>query len=90
MPSVPAAKIKMKPLQLPRLYHYLIPCLVFLTTVIPNALSSDVFFEDAIEDGAYLRREHCLKKPYHGENIMSFYPDCFNLLPAVHCRHRYV
>ena len=56
---------KMK--QLHRLYHCSLPCLIFLTALISDALGADVFFEDAIEDGAYLRREHCLTKPYHGE-----------------------
>jgi hypothetical protein len=64
---LPSSKMK----QLQRLFHCSIPCLVFLTTLLSNALASDVFFEDTIEDGAYLRREHCLTKPYHGMTIYT-------------------
>ena len=54
-----------------RLSYCSIPCVLFLITLISNSLASDVFFEDAIEDGAYLRREHCLTKPYHGKKRTS-------------------
>lgn len=96
MPSLPAASKIMKMKQLHRLSYCSIPCLVFFATLISNALASDVFFEDTIEDGAYLRREHCLKKPYHGENtyryspVISFYLACFSLLTVIHCRYMYV
>ena len=66
--SIKQLQAKMKRLQ--RLSHCSVPCLVFLTTLISNSLASDVFFEDTIEDGAYLRREHCLTKPYHGKNYL--------------------
>ena len=67
MPSPPSSKMK----HLQRLSYCSIPCLMFLTTLISNSLASDVFFEDAIEDGAYLRREHCLTKPYHGIRVLK-------------------
>ena len=46
------------------------PRLMFLSTLCLSVLSSDVYFEDALDDGAYMRREHCLTKPYHGEQAV--------------------
>lgn len=44
------------------------PRLMFLSMLCLSVFSSDVYFEDAIDDGAYMRREHSLTKPYHGEH----------------------
>ena len=46
------------------------PWLMFLSTLCLSVLSSDVYFEDALDDGAYMRREHCLTKPYHGKQAL--------------------
>lgn len=53
--------------------HLLSPLLPLLTLLLCFCASAtDVFFEDAVEDGAYLRREHSLTKPYHGEQVYDF------------------
>ena len=54
------SKKKMKP---PR--PSMSPLVVLLTVLCLSATATDVYFEDAVEDGAYMRREHCLTKPYH-------------------------
>lgn len=65
--TIPAIKLYFKMRLLYRHYYCsFIPQLIFLATLILSVLAADVYFED--EDGAYLMREHCLSKPYHGEN----------------------
>ena len=53
--------------------------LAFLSTLCSSVISSDVYFEDAIDDDAYLRREHCLTKPYHGEDAWEGVLSCSDL-----------
>ena len=43
------------------------PWLMLLSTLCLSVFSSDIYFEDAVDDGAYMRREHSLTKPYHGK-----------------------